>query len=655
MPSQPYTQNLSIFRGGTPIFSLVFIPEKAFITKELMGEHYINIEFEWDSALDLRKGDYIYFGFTENNVQLFNLTETPFPSFNKSTGGFNYELKFYHFSERLKDFLFMYFQFDADLTSGIKEGEVSFNLMTTAENFLNLVIENIDKRANIGAITGRVSSDLLDELKLISFSNTDIFSALTQIAEEFETEWWFDGRELVLGECIFGTDIILQYDLDLDDINVSESTERIITRLYAFGSDRNMLGGRLTIPPIDLYEPLPQSQVIEGVVTFNDVYPKQTSTITELDFYIIGGETDPNMPPERPFEPIDPIEPPEDGGDTPIVLATPTNQEGEEEVETYIYQFRGSDMTINDSTQIIAGKPLMIAFTSGNLAGEEFELILTYKIVNEERQLWYEIKYIEQEGIFPYLPNNVVSPKVGDKYFLFNIKAEELLPTLIEDAKTELHSLALDYFETTKDNYVYDINTRSITTEDYGKDLEIGQRVKLVDALSNEITSRVQKYTKDIYNRFEASYQIGQKPQYSRLGALEDTVNRSYSKMLEPASATSDGYLLSRDWLKFDNKASKLLAVLGVDGVKGGGTLNGNIILSLDWGRINERVGDKHYTEEVQIASDKWEIQHNLNKHPSVTVINDFGREVIGDIEYVDLNNIIIHFSASFAGTVICN
>lgn len=650
MNNNPYLNRVSIFRGGTPIFSLDFVPEKAYITKELMGEHYVGIEFEWNVALDLRKGDYIYFGTDIETQELFYLSETAFPSRNKSTGGFRYELKFHHFTERLKDFLFMYFPFEEDITSGISEGEVTFNLMTSAENFLGLVIENIDKRANIGALTFRVADDIKDEVKLISFSNTDIFSALTQIAEEFETEWWFDGRELVLGECIFGTEVVLQYDLDLEDINVSNSTERIITRLYAFGSNRNMLGGRLTIPPIDLYEPLPQSQVIEGVVTFDDVYPRQASSITELDYYIVGGSKDPAMPPERPFEPTDP---PEGEGDLPIVTTSTTN-EGED-VETYIYQFRGSDMGIGDTNQIIAGKPLMVAFTSGSLAGEEFELIMVYKIVNEVRELWYEIKYIEQEGLFPYLPNNVVSPKVGDEYFLFNVKTEELLPQLVIDAKEELHTLALEYFEKRKDNYVYDIDTRSILAEELSNDLEIGQRVKIIDSLSEEIISRVQKYTKDIYNKFEASYQIGQKPQYSKLGALEDTVNRSYSKMLEPASATSDGYLLSRDWLKFDNKASKLLAVLGVDGVKGGGTLNDNIILSLDWDRINERVGDKHYTEEVQIASDKWEIQHNLNKHPSVTVINDFGREVIGDIEYVDLNNIVIHFSASFAGTVICN
>lgn len=66
-------------------------------------------------------------------------------------------------------------------------------------------------------------------------------------------------------------------------------------------------------------------------------------------------------------------------------------------------------------------------------------------------------------------------------------------------------------------------------------------------------------------------------------------------------------------------------------------------------------VGDRHYIEEVRIASDVWEINHNLGKYPSVTVVNDFKREVVGDVEYIDKNNIKITFTSEFSGEVICN
>lgn len=688
--SNTHTQSLGIFRGGTPIFNLGFIPEKTYITKEIMGDNFVNTQFEWDEQLDLRKGDYIYFGFEFEEVGLYRLTKDAFPTINKSTGGFVYDLNFHHFTERYKDFLFKFYPIMDDqgeaIISGIEEEEVEFNVTTTANGFVDLIAENLQKNGvDITEITNfQVDTSIADEVKEINFTNTDIFSAMTQIAEEYDTEWWFDNDNVFyLSDCIFGEEIQLEYDVDVDDISVNNSTERIITRLYAFGSDRNTTAGRLKIEPIDLFDDLHSSQIIEGVVTFDDIYPKQKTTISEIDYYVIGGPRDPGVvgvgiidESEDPVYPRPPLIPGGPGGDGPqdpelanIQMHTNTEPEvgPDGKVKTYIYMFRSEDMLVKDNNDVMPGMPFMIAFTSGKLAGEEFELIIRYKKVEgeEEPQLWYEIKYREQEGIFPYVPNNVVKPEVGDEYFLFNIKAENVLPGLTQEAKTELRELARSYLESTKDNYVYDIDMRSITSQDALNDLDVGQRVMLIGPVTGVVSSRVQKYTKDVYNRYEASYEIGKKPKYSRLGTLEDTVNRSYHKMLNPASGSTDGYLTNLDWNRFDGKANKLINVLGVDGIVGGGNLGDNVILRLDWNTVASKEyvqqivssveTDKHYTQEVRIASNKWEVEHNLGKHPSVTVINDFQREVIGDIEYVDLNNIVIHFSASFSGTVICN
>ena len=45
-------------------------------------------------------------------------------------------------------------------------------------------------------------------------------------------------------------------------------------------------------------------------------------------------------------------------------------------------------------------------------------------------------------------------------------------------------------------------------------------------------------------------------------------------------------------------------------------------------------------------------IKHNLNKYPSVIVIDSAGTEVKGDINYIDKNNITINFSADFTGKI---
>ena len=62
------------------------------------------------------------------------------------------------------------------------------------------------------------------------------------------------------------------------------------------------------------------------------------------------------------------------------------------------------------------------------------------------------------------------------------------------------------------------------------------------------------------------------------------------------------------------------------------------------------------YYEYVQsVPSDEWHIEHNLGRNPSVTVIDSAGTNVIGDYEYVDYNNVILHFRGSFSGTAFLN
>lgn len=61
------------------------------------------------------------------------------------------------------------------------------------------------------------------------------------------------------------------------------------------------------------------------------------------------------------------------------------------------------------------------------------------------------------------------------------------------------------------------------------------------------------------------------------------------------------------------------------------------------------------YTFTQPSASSTWNIQHNLNKFPSVTVIDGYNRVFVGDIEYVDSNNITITFSAAVAGKAYLN
>lgn len=71
-----------------------------------------------------------------------------------------------------------------------------------------------------------------------------------------------------------------------------------------------------------------------------------------------------------------------------------------------------------------------------------------------------------------------------------------------------------------------------------------------------------------------------------------------------------------------------------------------------DTDAINKSYADSRgsYTHTEAVASSSWDISHSLGYFPNVTVIDSSEREVIGDIQYVDSNNIVITFSAAFTG-----
>jgi hypothetical protein len=54
------------------------------------------------------------------------------------------------------------------------------------------------------------------------------------------------------------------------------------------------------------------------------------------------------------------------------------------------------------------------------------------------------------------------------------------------------------------------------------------------------------------------------------------------------------------------------------------------------------------YTQSVSAST--WTITHNLGFFPSVSVVDNGGNMVIGDVSYITENQVSISFSASFGG-----
>lgn len=64
---------------------------------------------------------------------------------------------------------------------------------------------------------------------------------------------------------------------------------------------------------------------------------------------------------------------------------------------------------------------------------------------------------------------------------------------------------------------------------------------------------------------------------------------------------------------------------------------------------------DKYFVFEQAISNQTWDIIHNLNKKPSVTVVDEYDRIVVPDVQYIDDNHIIVSFNFAFKGWAYLN
>ena len=122
-----------------------------------------------------------------------------------------------------------------------------------------------------------------------------------------------------------------------------------------------------------------------------------------------------------------------------------------------------------------------------------------------------------------------------------------------------------------------------------------------------------------------------------------------------PEPGPGGDYTILTDWSNYSPTIQNLIlsGKLGKDLLDQIQTLDDTVV---DLRReIYDGGGDKSYTLEINVPASVWEINHNLEKYPSITVIDSQGVEVVGDVQHIDKNNTKITFSASFYGSVICN
>ncbi|MAO19327.1 MAG: hypothetical protein CMJ25_01140 [Phycisphaerae bacterium] len=84
---------------------------------------------------------------------------------------------------------------------------------------------------------------------------------------------------------------------------------------------------------------------------------------------------------------------------------------------------------------------------------------------------------------------------------------------------------------------------------------------------------------------------------------------------------------------------------------------NGNLDLNkvYDFAVFTLSSPDKTFEFDQGQPATTWNIQHDLNKFPSVSVINNNNVVINGEVTYIDKNNVQINFSAGFSGKAYLN
>jgi hypothetical protein len=520
---------IQIKRNNKVFFTLEDFGEGSKLSYQLMDHHYIILKFTTATPVYFEIGDSVEipdFGY-------FELTSSYFPKHNDSDG-YDYEMQMDAYYMSWKNKICKYRpQHGAN--------ETSFNLTTTVGVHMNVILGNLKalgltyngKDFSVDYTTYNNKAFDVQKRFLIEYGSISILDALNAICSEdaLNCEWWIDGSIIYLGYCEMEGQTTFEQDVNVLSMSYSESKSTYITRLYAFGSDRNIPKGYFTGADADVttdgvatdYLMLPNKEVdsdgfyakdgylenvnvvkndkqaIEGVVMFEEEHPKVESVVSSIKTYD----------------------------------STVDNEDGTKTTQTF-WQVTSTDSFTNSFKEswIKSNLTLGIKFTSGALMGMEFDV--SFKVIDKAN--YFEIVANDTYG--RTLPDGVMCPKVGDKFFLYNWDATKITDTdLIPTAQLSLFDRAKQYYQKTmisNSNFTCTMGGDKFYNDGIYDYHPLGEQVKLINDMFAQVDADGKHYRNSRIIGMEIpldipydhpQYTVGEKAATSRLGKLEDKVD----------------------------------------------------------------------------------------------------------------------------------
>lgn len=503
--------------AGTPCYQDV-VRKSSKRKFTLMKEDFILLKFSLKSPVFFKLGDWT----EDTRFGRFELCDLYKPKYNRKTGAYDYELQLDAYYWKWKNKIFKY-------TPETAGQEASWNLTAPLDVQAGIVLRNL--KALGYTYKGQdfvfsIDSTVENKSQLMSYDNINILDACFEMAKKWDCECWVTENIIHFGRCESGDAVDFEIGKNVQEMSQSESQSTYATRIYAFGSTRNIpadyrpidetvvvngvVQRRLMLPEgtpyIDAYPDMTTEEAVEQVVIFDEVYPRRTGIMSDV----------------TTIEVTDKVE----------------NEDGTTTEEKWnAYRFRDTGVNFSEK-YILPGQELRIRFASGLLNGLEFAVKFNpegkpEKLEdggwNPEAQLW---EIVRNEDYGRPLPGDVLFPQDGDEYVLSGWDSTKITELgLVGAAEQELKEKTEKYAAKSKiDPSTYGCTMMS--NDAYREDgvhnfYSIGQKVNLINKayFENGRQSRVIGFEFNLDYSFDSPvYTVGETAAYSRIGELEEKV-----------------------------------------------------------------------------------------------------------------------------------
>lgn len=456
---------IEIKRGAIVVTTINPLPNSTY-TRSVMGEEQVTLSWESPEFMELAVGDTVMW-----DAVLFTLNRLPTVK-KLSKIRWRYDATFQSPMYELLKVAFMLF----DQTATPPQGD--FSLTGEPQAFINLLVQNMN-RIGSGWSVGTV---LEGEAKSLSFADESCYEVLSRLASEYETEFSVTpDKKINLNKITSISNLTFEYGETLYDIERKPIDKAdLITRLYAFGSDRNIPTGyrdgakKLLLPEPNQYLQMNVAKygIIEASKTFDSIYPRikagdgQAGTVTAVSNF-----------------------------DT----------------------FTDAYLDFDINGHLLGGVPAKVKFLTGACAGYECEI---KQYLNASKTM--VIIPNEDDADFP-IPQENIKPAIGDTYVLLDIA---MPPAYVAAAQTELLNKATDYLtENSEPKVAYAVTVSSLYARENEMDIRSGNLVRVIDEELNIDTHlRVVKITQEIRDEYNIQVELSDTVSKGTLDRIEDAL-----------------------------------------------------------------------------------------------------------------------------------